>query len=206
MCVDVWKCFSQYPPASVFRYKAAFGLWICWTYTPTSGCCGHTYFMSVDKWDVTLEGAAFQDELTANGLFFGRERRTVVSLHTRNDQSLLKIRSSMKCIHPTATRVGNPTPKPTTHETQLALQGGQKCVQLCMYVRVFMCVCLCGMAGQRNAPAHAWLSRHNGPALSHCREIPPWYRDRKRVRERNWETKTKCWRPYKKMTLFHSKH
>lgn len=75
--------------------------------------------------------------------FFGREWRTVViSLHTRNDQSLLKIRSSMKCIHPTATKVGNPTPKPTTRETQLVLQGGQKCVQLCMYVCTGVYVCV----------------------------------------------------------------
>ena len=34
-----------------------------------------------------------------------------------------------------------------------------------------VCVCVC-VAGQRNALAHAWLSRHNGQALSHCREIP----------------------------------
>lgn len=53
-------------------------------------------------------------------------------------------------------------------------------MQFCAKVWVFMHVCLCGMAGQRNALAHAWLSRHNGPALSHCREIPLRYRGREK--------------------------
>ena len=56
------------------------------------------------------------------------------------------------------------------------------CVGTSVYARVF--VCLSGMAGQRNALAYAWLSRHNGPALSHCREIPVWYRGRERKRRR----------------------
>lgn len=35
---------------------------------PTSGCCGHTYFTltSADKWDVSLQGVVFQDEVTLN--------------------------------------------------------------------------------------------------------------------------------------------
>lgn len=61
--------------------------------------------------------------------------------------------------------------KPPPPATQQPFDAGQRRVQLRIYACVF--VCLCGMAGQRNARAHAWLSRHNGPALSHCREIPP---------------------------------
>lgn len=60
------------------------------------------------------------------------------------------------------------------------------CAVVCVGASVYACVfvCLCGMAGQRNALAHAWLSRHNGPALSHCREIPPRYGGREEEKEK----------------------
>lgn len=69
--------------------------------------------------------------------------------------------------------------------------GASVCAVVCVGAGVYACVfvCLCGMAGQRNALAHAWLSCHNGPALSHCREIPLWYGGRKKGtegRRRSW--------------------
>lgn len=69
--------------------------------------------------------------------------------------------------------------------------GASVCAVVCVGAGVYACVfvCLCGMAGQRNALAHAWLSCHNGPALSHCREIPLWYGERKKGtegRRRSW--------------------
>lgn len=66
------------------------------------------------------------------------------------------------------------------------------CEVVCVGASVYACVfvCLCGMAGQRNALAHAWLSRHNGPALSHCREIPLWYGGREREKEKEMRKPT----------------
>lgn len=93
----------------------------------------------------------------------------------------------------------HPHPPPSTATTYppdtAALWGGATvCVCVCAWgMSVYACVfvCLCGMAGQRNALAHAWLSRHNGAALSHCREIPLWYAGSERVKEEEMP-KPKC--------------
>lgn len=99
-----------------------------------------------------------------------------------------------KCLHLTAVREINknhsrtPSCHPPTNyspDTTALWGGATVCAVVCVSASVYACVfvCLCGMAGQRNALAHAWLSRHNGPALSHCREIPLWYRGREWKRE-----------------------
>lgn len=116
--------------------------------------------------------------------FLKQHTRTRLSSHSPPTSNIIisiaRSRSPPKLLHLTG-RSGPSCPKapPSTHPAEAAgpFDAGQQRVQLrSVYARVF--VCLCGMAAQRNARAHAWLSRHNGPPLSHCREIPPWWGDR----------------------------
>lgn len=87
------------------------------------------------------------------------------------------------------------TAGPAPHRTQQPGGGGATvCICVRVSVSVYACVfvCLRGMAGQRNALAHAWLSRHNGPALSHCGEIPPWYGWREKRKRKEGEAEAEA--------------